>query len=100
GSFAFLVTVDEPVIRDFPTHGAIGEPLYHHGSGDGPKLPDQALSYRSRLPAAQLLALSQEHIRASGYAPHPTPGAPGLVFVSGTNVLHLRIAPADDDHAQ
>lgn len=106
GSFAFLITITEPVIRDFPAPGAIEAPVYHYGVGDGPKPPDQSVSYRSRLPAAALEAAVREHLRASGYGveeardERDAPDMSARVFVRGSEALYLYLAPTGDGHTE
>jgi hypothetical protein len=100
GSFAFFVTITEPVIRSFPAPDTVSEPQYHSGCGDGPKLPDQAISFRSRVPSAQLLTLAEQHIAACGYSSSTARDFPGLAFASGSKTLYLHVAPADDGSTQ
>ena len=96
GSFAHFVTITEPVIRTFPLFDATSEPQYHSGCGDGPKLPDQAVSYRSRLPTSELLALAQRHVKSCGYSPGSAHDLPGLAFVRDSRTLYLNVTTADD----
>ncbi len=83
GTFAHFVTITEPVIRSFPVYGAANELEYHFGCGDGPKLPDQAISYRSRLPVEEL---SRPHAAAYRIltAATPSDSAFSLVSLTGT----------------
>ena len=100
GSFAFLVTISEPVIREFPTLEVIGEPQYHSGWGDGPKLPDQAIFYRSRLPVAELLAQSQRYVTSCGYSPGTAHHFPGVSYASNAKTLYLNVETTDDGVTQ
>lgn len=96
GSFAFFVTINEPVIRGFPVLQPIGEPLYHSGCGDGNKLPDEAVSYRSRLSVADLIARVRPHIASHGFLPASENEFPGINFVNGHRTLQLEVTTADD----
>src|SRR5688572_218906 len=80
GSFAFFVTITEPVIRTFPVLDPTSDPQYHSGCGDGPKLPDQAISYRSRLPNSELLARAQRHATSCGYTLSAVRDYPGVAY--------------------
>lgn len=104
GSFAFFVTITEPVIRDFPSPDAVEAPVYHYGVGDGPKPPDQSVSYRSRQPAVALEAAVLQHLRASGYGAEEAKDVKDAqdtserIFVRGTDALYLYLAPAAGGH--
>jgi len=100
GSFAHFVTITEPVIRRFPLFGATSEPQYHSGCGDGPKLPDQAISYRSSLSTSELLALAQRHVTGCGYSPGSAHDFPGLAFIRDSKTLYLNVTTADDGTTQ
>jgi hypothetical protein len=97
GSLAYFVTIQEPVIRTFPILQAIGEPLYHSGCGDGPKLPDEAILYHSRLSVADLVARVQPHITSHGFLPVSSESRqPAISFANGRRILELRVSTADD----
>jgi hypothetical protein len=100
GSFAHFVTVTEPVIRSFPVLDPTNEPQYHSGCGDGPKFPDQAVFYRSRLSAADLSARAQRHITSHGYAPSIANDFPGVAFASGDKTLYLNVTTTHDGATQ
>jgi len=71
GTWNFFVGISEPVIRDFPTASATTEVEYGWGCGDGPKAPEQSVSYNSKLPASELLSIATQHILQNGYVSAP-----------------------------
>lgn len=97
GSFAYFVTIHEPLIRSFPILQATSEPLYHSGCGDGPKLPDEAIVYRSRLSAADLVTRMRPHIASHGFSPVSNDTEqPGMRFVNGRRTLGLQVTDVGD----
>jgi hypothetical protein len=100
GSWDFWSGVTETVIKQFPTPQAVSVPNYHFGCGDGPKRPDQAVSYRSRLSTAELLALAQRHITACGYTAETVTNASGMFYMLGSKTLYLSVTTADDGNTE
>jgi len=95
GTWDFRVGITEPVIARFPTPSATSEE-FHWGCGDGPKPPDQTITFDSRLPVSNVLALAQRHIASNGFHQTVNRESPGLTFTNGQRWLYLSVTPKDD----
>ena len=96
GSWDFWSGINDPVIKCFPILQAVSEPEYHWSCGDGPKLPSQAVSYRSNLPAIELLKSVQPYIAYHGFSPVVNENSDGFAFIKDRNTFYLNIKPAGD----
>jgi hypothetical protein len=67
GSFAYWLTISS-VIKGVPAVDAVDGPRFYSSAGDGPKLPESAVTYRSRAPSEDIAQKLDAYFRAAGYS--------------------------------
>ncbi len=66
GTYSYWIAVSS-VIRNVPEVGAVGEARFHASPGDGPKLPDSTVTYRSQAPPDQIRSQIADYLTRQGY---------------------------------
>jgi hypothetical protein len=66
-SLDFRLGITEAVIRNFPTPETTSPPRFYFSCGDGPKPPEQEVTFESSSDKKVLKKLFQEHIAKFGY---------------------------------
>ncbi|MCS7026603.1 MAG: hypothetical protein NZV14_17540 [Bryobacteraceae bacterium] len=89
GTPAFWFAISR-VIRETPTPGALEPPLYYSSAGDGPKLPESAVHFRTSAPAAEVERSLQQFVLTLGYRRRAEDNA----YVKGRSILSWEITPA------
>jgi hypothetical protein len=90
-SLDFRLCITEGVIRYFPTPETISEPSYYFSCGDGPKPPEQEVTFESTLDRDVLRKLFQKHIAEFNYKLADQKGDFTLWYSNGNRSLFLEI---------
>ena len=67
GSLPYYILVRSKTIRNFPQLSVVGDVLFHSGCGDGPKYPDNGVSYASSESTPTLLMHYTNYLESCGY---------------------------------
>jgi hypothetical protein len=93
GTFAYWLTISD-VIKNVPEVEPTETPRFFSSAGDGPKLPETAISYRSSADIVRVSRTIGEYLTQRGYRRRDD----GM-FERGTSIVSLEIA-AEGTHTR
>jgi hypothetical protein len=87
GSFAYWLTISS-VIKSVPEVSPTSSPRFYSSAGDGPKLPESAVTYRSSAAAPEITRAVETYLTSRGYTKRPDGD-----YVNGTSVVSIEVKP-------
>src|SRR5690242_6719089 len=87
GSFAYWLTISS-VIKAVPEIRPTAPPVFYSSAGDGPKLPESAISYRSAAEPAEITRAVESYLQSKGYKRRSDGD-----YVNGPSIVSIEIKP-------
>ena len=87
GSFAYWLTISR-VIKNVPEISPADTPRFYSSAGDGPKLPESAVTYRTSAERDVVVLELNRYLTAKGY--HRRPDG---VYENGQSIVTIAVTP-------